>query len=212
MSQLLPYTEKPRVDAADRALILTEAARLFRENGYERTTVRQIANACGLLPGSLHYRYPAKEAILLDMMKVAIELTIRAVLEATAPINDPLQKLRAAIQAHIQTLLSGNNIFYVLLFEWRSLSGEAREAMLAERDRYEGYWAALLDTLKVQGYIRPEVDLDMLRLIGLGALNWVATWYREGGRYTKEQIGEMVWTVLMSGVLVIQHDQEGYNP
>ena len=81
MSQLLPYTEKPRVDAADRALILTEAARLFRENGYERTTVRQIANACGLLPGSLHYRYPAKEAILLDMMKVAIEQTIRAVLE-----------------------------------------------------------------------------------------------------------------------------------
>ena len=185
MSQLLPYTEKPRVDAADRALILTEAARLFRENGYERTTVRQIANACGLLPGSLHYRYPAKEAILLDMMKVAIELTIRAVLEATAPINDPLQKLRAAIQAHIQTLLSGNNIFYVLLFEWRSLSGEAREAMLAERDRYENYWATLLDTLKVKGYIRPEVDLDMLRLIGLGALNWVATWYREGGRYTK---------------------------
>lgn len=210
MSQPPSSLEKPRVDAADRELILTEAARLFRENGYERTTVRQIADACGLLPGSLHYRYPAKEAILLDMMRVAIEQTIRAIIDATAPVADPLQKLRSAMQAHIRVLLSGNDMFYVLLFEWRSLSGEAREAMIAERDRYERYWAILLDTLKVQGYIRPEVDLHMLRLIGLGALNWVATWYREGDRYTEEQIGDMVWTVLTRGALVLaQHDQAG---
>ncbi|MFZ5560527.1 MAG: TetR/AcrR family transcriptional regulator [Pseudomonadota bacterium] len=161
--------EKPRADAAVREHILTEAARLFRENGYERTTVRQIADACGLLPGSLHYRYPAKEAILLDMMKGAIEQTIRALIDATGPVADPLQKLRAAMQTHIRVLLSGNDMFYVLLFEWRSLSGEARAAMIAERDRYERYWATLLDTLKAQGYIRPEVDLHMLRLIGLGA-------------------------------------------
>jgi AcrR family transcriptional regulator len=212
MSQPKPSHDKPRVDAADRERILLEAARLFRENGYERTTVRQIADACGLLPGSLHYRYPAKEAILLDMMKAAIEQTIRAIIDATAPIADPLQKLRSAMLAHIRVLLSGNDMFYVLLFEWRSLSGEAREAMIAERDRYERYWAILLDTLKMQGHIRPEVDLDMLRLIGLGALNWVATWYRDGDRFTQEQIGNMVWTVLTQGALVTsKHNLAGRN-
>ena len=53
----------------------------------------------------------------------------------------------------------------------------------AERDRYEGYWAVLLDTLKVKGYIRPEVDLDMLRLIGLGSAELGGHRYREGGRW-----------------------------
>jgi AcrR family transcriptional regulator len=212
MSQSKPLYDKPRVEAADRERILLEAARLFRENGYERTTVRQIANACDLLPGSLHYRYPAKEAILLDMMKAALEQTIRAIIDATSPISDPLQKLRSAMLAHIQVLLSGNDMFYVLLFEWRSLRGEARESMIAERDRYERYWSILLDTLKIQGYIRPDVDLDMLRLIGLGALNWVATWYRDGGRFTQEQIGNMVWTVLTQGALVVgKHDQAEIN-
>ncbi|WP_334187613.1 TetR/AcrR family transcriptional regulator [Noviherbaspirillum sp.] len=208
MNQPKSSVGKPRVDTTDRELILTAAARLFRENGYERTTVRQIADACGLLPGSLHYRYPAKEAILLDMMKAAIEQTIRAIIDATAPVADPLHKLRAAMQAHIRVLLSGNDMFYVLLFEWRSLNGEARAAMIAERDRYERYWAILLDTLKVQGYIRQEVDLHMLRLIGLGALNWVATWYREGGRYTEEQIGDMAWTVLTQGALLVTHHNQ----
>ncbi|MFZ5560127.1 MAG: hypothetical protein ACOY41_01135 [Pseudomonadota bacterium] len=40
--------------------------------------------------------------------------------------------------------------------------------------------------------------------------NWVATWYREGDRYTEAQIGDMVWTVLTRGALVVtQHDQAG---
>lgn len=212
MNQPVNPGEKPNIYTHAHERILIEAARLFRQHGYERTTLRQIAEACEILPGSLHYRYPAKEDILLDMMKVAIEQTVHAIVSATTPVADPLNKLRAAIQAHIRTLLTGNDMFYVLLFEWRSLSGEPRKAMIAERDRYERYWVVLLDTLKVQGIIRPEVDLQLLRLIGLGALNWVATWYSEGGRYTVEQIGDMAWTVLTQGAVVTpQRGQTAHN-
>ncbi|MHB7984948.1 TetR/AcrR family transcriptional regulator, partial [Lacticaseibacillus paracasei] len=67
--------EPLRADA-DRDRILFAAAHLFREYGFDKTTVRQIAEACDLLPGSLHYRYRAKEDILVDMMRAAIEKTI----------------------------------------------------------------------------------------------------------------------------------------
>ena len=90
---------------------------------------------------------------------------------------------------------------YVLLFEWRSLHGSSRKEMIDLRDRYELLWSAMLQSLSSQDLIRSNVDRDLLRLIGLGALNWVATWFNEGGRYTAKDIGDFVWTVIKDGVL-----------
>lgn len=196
--------EPARVDA-DRERILSIAARLFRESGYDKTTVRQIAEACELLPGSLHYRYRAKEDILVDMMRVAIEKTIRGIVDATTNVSDPLQKVRAALQAHIQVLMSGDDMVYVLLFEWRSLRGIARKEMISERDRYERYWDTMLDVLKVQGFIRQDIDVHLLRLIGLGAINWMATWYKEGGKYSLDEVGETLWSIISRGIIAPDH-------
>ncbi|MBT9610805.1 MAG: TetR family transcriptional regulator [Aquabacterium sp.] len=196
--------EPLRADA-DRDRILFAAAHLFREYGFDKTTVRQIAEACDLLPGSLHYRYRAKEDILVDMMRAAIEKTILGITEATAKAQDPLQQVRAALQAHIEVLLAGDDMMYVLLFEWRSLRGAAHKEMIRERDRYERCWATMLEALKEQGFIRPDVDMHLLRLIGLGAINWMATWYKKEGRYSLDEIGESLWSVISRGILAPHH-------
>ena len=94
-----------------------------------------------------------------------------------------------------------SDMVYVLLFEWRSLRGEARKEMIKLRDRYESLWATMLKSLAEKGVIRKEVDLDLLRLIGLGALNWVATWFSDDGRYTLEEIGDFVWRMIRDAVL-----------
>lgn len=186
---------------SDRDLVLNSAARLFREQGYDRTTVKEIAEACNLLPGSLHYRYQAKEDILVDLMRLGLEQASTAVSRAVAGVTEPVEQLRRGINAHLQMLVSGSDTVYVLLFEWRSLRGEARKEMIKLRDRYEMLWAAMLKSLVEKGVIREDVDLDLLRLIGLGALNWVATWFRDDGRYSLEDIGDFVWRMIRSAVL-----------
>ena len=65
--------EPQQVKGSDRDFVLNSAARLFREQGYDRTTVKEIAEASNLLPGSLHYRYKAKEDILVDLMRLGLE-------------------------------------------------------------------------------------------------------------------------------------------
>lgn len=189
------------VAQSDRDSVLKSAARLFREQGYERTTVKEIAEACDMLPGSLHYRYQAKEDILVDLMRLGLEQASIAVSEAVAGVTEPAEQLRRGINAHLQMLVSGSDMVYVLLFEWRSLRGGARREMIKLRDRYESLWAAMLKLLAEQGVIRKDVDLELLRLIGLGALNWVATWFREEGRYSLEDIGDFVWRMIRSAVL-----------
>lgn len=189
------------VAQSDRDFVLSSAARLFREQGYDRTTVKEIAEACNMLPGSLHYRYQAKEDILVDLMRLGLEQASIAVTQAVAGATEPAEQLRRGINAHLQLLVSGSDMVYVLLFEWRSLRGEARREMIKLRDRYESLWAAMLKLLAEQGVIQKDMDLELLRLIGLGALNWVATWFREEGRYSLEDIGDFVWRMIRSAVL-----------
>ena len=189
------------VAQADREFVLGAAARLFRQKGFDKTTVKEIAEACDMLPGSLHYRYPSKESILVDLMRLALEQASTALSEAIRGESEPLEQLRQGINAHLELLVGGSDMVYVLLFEWRSLQGQSRKEMIDLRDKYELLWSAMLQSLSSQNLIRADVDRDLLRLIGLGALNWVATWFNEGGRYTVKDIGDFVWVVIKDGVL-----------
>lgn len=189
------------VAQTDREFVLGAAARLFRQKGFDKTTVKEIAEACDMLPGSLHYRYPSKESILVDLMRLALEQASTALSEAIRGESEPLEQLRQGINAHLELLVGGSDMVYVLLFEWRSLQGQSRKEMIDLRDRYELLWSAMIQSLSFQNLIRADVDRDLLRLIGLGALNWVATWFNEGGRYTVKDIGDFVWVVIKDGVL-----------
>ena len=86
----------------DEAGLLDTAARLFRQKGFAATTLREIAQAAGVLPGSIHYRYPAKEALLVALMDRAIERAIAAVRTAAAQSSDPTERVRLGLRAHLQ--------------------------------------------------------------------------------------------------------------
>ena len=49
--------------------ILKESFSLFRKNGYENTTTRQIAETCGIKRGLLSYYYPQKQDILFEIYR-----------------------------------------------------------------------------------------------------------------------------------------------
>lgn len=187
-------------DRKDREFVLRKAATEFRKQGFDKTTVKQVAEACEMLPGSLHYRYRTKEALLLDLMYLAMEKMTDAVLEAGLSFSNPEEQIRACINAHLNVLLTDSDMVYVLLFEWRSLHGSSAKEMIKLRDRYEKLWAAMLKLLGENKYIREDIDLELLRRIGLGAINWVAVWYQPGGKYSAEDIGDFIWMLIMRGV------------
>ena len=191
----------PASKLGDQGDVLSNAARLFREKGFERTSLKEIAEACNMLPGSLYYRYNSKEALLVELMRRGIDLVTAEVESAYASSDDPVERLRLCINAHLRTLLVDSDAVYVLLFEWRALGPEAREEIIELRDQYESLWAEILETMIEQGVIRKNVDGRLLRLIGLGALNWVATWFDPSGAHSLDAIGDLIWQIAMDGVI-----------
>ena len=191
----------PASKLGDQGDVLSNAARLFREKGFERTSLKEIAEACNMLPGSLYYRYNSKEALLVELMRRGVDLVTAEVESAYASSDDPVERLRLCINAHLRALLVDSDAVYVLLFEWRALGPEAREEIIELRDQYESLWAGILETMIAQGVVRQNVDGRLLRLIGLGALNWVATWFDPNGAHSLDAIGDLIWQIAMDGVI-----------
>jgi len=185
----------------DEEVVLDAAAHVFRRRGFGGATVREVAQAAGMLPGSLHYRYPSKEALLLDLMERALNRVLAGGRAAVESARDPVERLRLALRAHLESLLSGDDDFYVLLYDWRSLQGAAMHAMLRLRGRYEQFWDDLLQDAIRDGWARPGVDAELLRQFGFGALNWVAQWRQENDPRTPEQIADAFWSYLAFGLL-----------
>ncbi|MBL0216862.1 MAG: TetR family transcriptional regulator [Myxococcales bacterium] len=183
----------------DRAL--EAAARLFRDQGYAATSLRDIAKAAGMLPGSLHYRYPTKEDILAALMERAIDRLIEGVLAASTAGATPFERLRLAIVEYVRILLSREASVYVLLYDWRSLSPSVERAITKHRRRYEEFADGLIAEAAASVPLQPGVDLYLLRQFGFGAANWVAQWFDPKGPYTPEQIADHYFRYLTLGTL-----------
>jgi len=184
-----------------RDALLDAAAHLFRLRGFAATGVRDIAQAAGVRPGSLHYRFPSKDALLVELMSRAVEQVTAAVRLAVAGSRDPAERLRLGLRVHLETLLSGNDAFYVLLYDSRSLEPRARAAVDRLRHQYEGFWDGLLYEAVGAGFARDGVDVTLVRQFGFGAMNWVAQWYQPDGGRTPGQIADAFWSYLALGLV-----------
>ena len=164
--------------------LLDAAARLFADKGYVATSMRDIAQECGMLPGSLYYHFAAKEDLLVAVYERGVEELVANVRIAIAKESEPWSRLQAACTAHLQTVLRRSDYAQVLI---RVLPNDvpAAAARLAElRDEYEDQFAALVGALP----LADGADRKALRLMLIGALNWSRFWFTSPGRDTPRSL------------------------
>lgn len=171
-----------------RAELLRVSARLFREKGFDGTTIRDISAAAGMHSGSPFYHFRTKQDILLAVMEQGLAEGLRSLETAMAGAATPEQRFVRMIRAQLGTILEdGNDFIPVLLYDFRSLTAENRRRIVALKDRYDALWQRLIDELKRAGHM--PGDAQLVRLLILGAVNWTGTWYRPG-RLSLDEIAE----------------------
>ena len=190
----LPVTE----DNSRKAELVRVAARLFRDHGYERTTVRDIGNAVGLQSGSLFYHFRTKEEILVAVMALGITDTTEQLASALAAARTPADRVRALVHVHLHSLLGDNQAaLEVMLYEWRSVSDTYKPGLIVLRDRYESLWQQVLEEAVAQGAVRAQ-DPHLLRLMLLGALQWSVQWFKSDGGLSVTELAEETLTFFLS--------------
>lgn len=184
-------------DVVPRERILNEAARLFRERGYQRTTVRDIAERVGILSGSLFHHFRSKEEMLREIMReAALSVCIRAE-EIVARPGDAVEHLRALIGLELDCVVGEPRKDYhaVLFLEWREIPEQSRPEYTMLHRRYTRTWRTVLDACEREGRLRcdPAAALHVLHGAMLGAM----TWFKPSGRYTREEYGDVLHSLVL---------------
>ena len=179
--------------------ILAIAASQFRRRGFERTSVRDIAEALGMTSGSLFYHFATKEELLVAVMEGGVRDIMRSVRDGLAGETRVPERLLSMVRSHLKALLGTRlDAMTVLLYEWRSLSPAAQTRVLASRDAYEALWMDPINEAVVLGLV--ESDAVLVRQTVLGALNWTAQWYRPEGRLDVDALAQSMYTMLFPRV------------
>ncbi|HEX9207763.1 MAG TPA: TetR/AcrR family transcriptional regulator [Steroidobacteraceae bacterium] len=177
---------RPRAEPGDddsrRHQLLRASARLFREKGYDGTSVRDIAQATGLQSGSWVYHFPTKQDILVAVMEQGLVDALARIEAIAAQDLPPRPLFEALVRTHLDTILApGQDFIPVVLYEWRSLAAPARRRVTALLKRYEAVWRNAIAALQRTGDWPGRTRIDVLLLFG--ALNWMARWYQPRGEF-----------------------------
>lgn len=190
-----PRRKTPPVNGMDdspRGKLLSAAARLFREQGYERTTVRDIAALVGIQSGSLFHHFASKEEILKAVMIDVIRFNTARLQAAVDGAPDTRAKLQALIDCELQSIVGDTReAMAVLVYSWDGLSPANQAEVLALRAVYEEIWLAVLRAARAEGLV--DVDPFVLRRLLTGAISWSGTWFDPKGSMP---LAELAATVL----------------
>lgn len=171
-------TVDERDDGNRRRALILGAARLFRRQGFDATSTRDIAAAAGMQSGSPFYHFKTKQALLFAVMEEGMRSALerqRAVLAGMEGL-DAQEQLRRLVRNHFEVLLgSGSDFYPVMLYEARSITPRQRATLSALKSEYEGVWDPVLRALHASGRLHAEVKLA--RLLVFGALNWSVQWF-----------------------------------
>jgi AcrR family transcriptional regulator len=176
-------------DAGRRGQLIRESARLFREKGFEATSVRDIAAATGLQSGSWVYHFKTKQDILAAVMEEGLQRALERIEAIGREQLSPREHFRALLRAHLDTILApGQDFIPVLLYEWRALEQKSRPRVIELQRRYEAVWDKVIKQLQRSGEWVQPTRID--RLLMFGALNWMAHWYRPDGPFDVTQLAD----------------------
>ncbi|GEK79102.1 TetR/AcrR family transcriptional regulator [Agrococcus baldri] len=188
------------VVATPRGAILESATRLFGTNGYAGTTMRHIATAVGVLPGSLYAHIQSKEELLSEIVETGIDRFLalgHEVLASPASAEDHMYSL---ITGHVQLVAVNTDSIRVVYHQWRHLSGEARARVVEKRREYEAMLLSVIDDGIEKGEFVGEAHPNVSAKAILGALNWTSEWIRPDGPETSEEIGRQMADTLIGGL------------
>ncbi|HXY03996.1 MAG TPA: TetR/AcrR family transcriptional regulator [Terriglobales bacterium] len=180
--------------------MLRVAARLFQQQGYDATSMSDVAAALNLSKGGLYHHFQSKDEILFDLMNHAMDLTHQEILDPVRRVTDPEERLRLLIKLHVEVVLSARDReITVLLHENHPLPPSLRKQINARKKEYIQFVENLIaEVQRARGTTRP-VSAHAATFALLGMINWLYQWYKPGGPLTPEEIAQQYTKIFFGG-------------
>jgi TetR/AcrR family transcriptional regulator, cholesterol catabolism regulator len=199
------------------AQIYRAAAALFCEQGFDVTTMSQIAEAVGVTKAALYYFVPGgKQDLLYDVMSFGLDQLERYVSAPARAMADAETRLHTIIRNHVRLITNGassrssgrGNPVTIAVDETSGLSLAQRRTIDGRKRAYVELIRDTLRQLRGEGKLRP-LDETVAAFSLLGTMLWVARWYDTQGRLNAEQITEEILKLALGGLLQTHPTKRG---
>jgi len=170
--------------ARTRRRLLDAAATVLSRKGFAGTRLSDIAEQAHVQAPAIYYYYPSREDLIEEVMYVgaaAMRTHLVAALEALPPSAGPVERIGAAVEAHLRHELEISAYSTAIIRNANQLPEPVSRRALAEVAAYNDVWRVLVAELAAAGELRADVDPAVGRMMVLGALNWAAEWWDPAG-------------------------------
>ena len=187
--------------------IMRSAATVLAEKGYNGTTMEEIAAKLLMTKGSMYYYFKNKDDLLYQCHQMIMEISLDRIEKVVNSDLNPIEKLRNALKGHILLATSEKSMFMVMGKPNQNFSDLQLQEILKLRRSYSLYFDKIL-TEGIEKQVFDHVDVKMVRMIILGALNWIQEWYDQSGPQSADEISDSFASYLLK--MVVKRDRK--NP
>lgn len=181
--------------------ILKEASRLFWIKGFDRTSIRDIANACGCTPGNIYNHFDSKEGILY----IVIRDEMMRLISMIQPLeNDnstsPVEQLKTFVERHVQHTLAppkGEMLHFDI--EMTHLSPSHQAEIIELRDSYDRVLRKILQR-GINAGIFADVDVHIFNCAIASIIVRARVWYSLEGRLSLPELSEAISKAFLDGL------------
>lgn len=176
--------------------LLDAAVELFSANGFNGTSVRDIAKHAGMTISNIYYYYGSKEGLLVAILERATREIVDRLRQAVICDLKPLERFKLLLKTHFDHLINvARKEADVLFLEEENVSRFVKPFQIELMNIYR----TELEGLQSLGYIKQK-NITILAFSIFGVINWHLRWYKPGGKMSLEQVAEEMVDFILHGM------------
>ncbi|WP_327349173.1 TetR/AcrR family transcriptional regulator [Streptomyces sp. NBC_01321] len=181
--------------------LLATAAEVFAAQGYNATTVRKIADAAGMLAGSLYYHFDSKESMVDEILSTFLDELWAGYDAVLAAGLGPLETIEALVTESFREIDRHRAAVDIYQKESKHLSSQPRFHYLADSQvKFEKAWLATLERGVAAEIFRADLDIRLTYRFVRDTVWVAASWYRPGGQHSPEEIARQYLSMVLEGI------------
>ncbi|MFI6323706.1 TetR/AcrR family transcriptional regulator [Nonomuraea sp. NPDC050556] len=180
-----------------RQRLISEATRLFAEQGFEGTSVQEIVIAAGVTKGAMYHYFDSKDDLLHEIYARVLRMQMDRLTQiADGPGTIP-ERLHAAAADVVETTAENLDDSKIFFRSMHLLAPETQKSVRAERRRYHERFRALIADGQRQGDFRDEIPAEIVVDFFFGSVHHLGTWYHVDGPLSGAQVGRQFADLLL---------------
>lgn len=172
---------------------------MFRELGFNASSMRDLAGAVGMEAASLYNHISSKNELLETICMTIADRYLATITEAEQEGQTPIEKIITLIKLHIRVITTNPHMVAVAHDEWRHLNDLSKQDFIIKRNQYEKTLKGWIEEGKSSGELR-MLDTEVMLFTLLSSLQWLHHWFRVERSIDKRELENEMVGLLLNGL------------